>query len=247
MRNIWIVARRELGALFVQPIAYIFAIALILITGYLFTGQLANYALSAQFGGGPPPTVAPILGTFTFLMLFAGPAVTMRLLSEEQKSGTLELLMTLPLRDGQVILGKFLAAFIFYVVVVILTFMYPLALLRFGNPDVGPIVTAYLGVLLWGAALLAIGVFASSLTENQIVAFMVSFGIILLLFLIGNLSQFITASPQLERIFNELSISFHLNNFMSGLVTAADVLYYILVTAIALFAATRVLESRRWR
>jgi ABC-2 type transport system permease protein len=247
MRNVWIVARRELGALFVQPIAYIFAIALILITGYLFAGQLANYALSGQFGGGPPPTVDPIMRTFTFLMLFAGPAITMRLLSEEQKSGTMELLMTLPLKDGEVVLGKYLAAFVFYVVVVILTFMYPVALLRFGNPDIGPILTAYLGVFLWGAALLAIGVFASALTENQIVAFMVAFGIILLLFLTGLLATFFTASPQLENVFNELSLDSHLNNFMAGLVTAADVLYYVLITAIALFAAARVLESRRWQ
>jgi ABC-2 type transport system permease protein len=247
MRNIWIVARRELGSLFVQPIAYIFAIALILITGYLFAGQLANYALSSQFGGGPPPTVEPILRTFTFLMLFAGPAITMRLLSEEQKSGTMELLMTLPLKDGQVVLGKFLAAFIFYLVVVVLTFMYPLALLRFGNPDIGPILTAYLGVILWGAALLAIGTLASALTENQIVAFMVAFGVILVLFLTGLLASFFTASPQLETILNEVSLDNHLNNLMTGLLTAADVLYYILVAAIALFAATRVLESRRWR
>ena len=125
--------------------------------------------------------------------------------------------------------------------------MYPLALLRFGNPDIGPILSAYLGVVLWGAALLAIGILASALTENQIVAFMVAFGIILVLFLTGLLASFFTASPQLETIFNEASLNNHLNNFMVGLVTAADVIYYLLVAAIALFAATRVLESRRWR
>lgn len=250
MRNIWIVARRELGAFFVQPIAYVAAIALILVTGYLFTGYLVSISLAGQFGGNAAPSVAPILGSFNFLMLFVGPAITMRLLSEEQKSGTMELLMTLPLKDGEVVLGKFLAAFIFYAVVVALTFMYPIALLRFGNPDAGPIVTAYLGVLFYGAALLAIGVFASALTENQIVAFMVAFGIILILLLTGNLASFITAitaSPQLETIFNELSLNYHINSFMTGLVTATDVLYYVLLAAIALFAATRVLESRRWR
>jgi ABC-2 type transport system permease protein len=180
-------------------------------------------------------------------MLFAAPAITMRLLSEEQKSGTMELLMTLPLKDGEVVLGKFAASFVFYIVVTILTFMYPVALLRFGNPDIGPILTAYLGVILWGAALLAIGVLASALTENQIVAFMVAFGIILALFLTGLLASFFTASPQLETVFNEVSLNSHLNNFMTGLVTAADVLYYVLITAVALFAAARVLESRRWR
>ncbi|MCI0395803.1 MAG: ABC transporter permease [Chloroflexi bacterium] len=246
MRNIWIVARRELGAIFVQPIAYIFAIMLTLITGYLFSVQITNYVLQAGFGG-PPPTVDAILRTFTFLILFAGPAITMRLLSEEQKSGTLELLMTLPVRDGEVVIGKFLAALIFYLCMVALTLVYPLILLRFGNPDVGPILTSYLGVVLWGAAVLAIGTLASALSENQIVSFMVAFGILLILFLTSLVGSFFTTNARISTIFNELSLNDHLNNFMTGLVTAKDVLYYLAVIAVSLFAATRILESRRWR
>jgi ABC-2 type transport system permease protein len=248
MRNAWIVARRELGAIFVQPIAYVFAIMLSLITGLIFTFQIASYAQAGQFGQGPPPpTVGGIMGTFTFLLIFVVPAVTMRLLADEQRSGTLELLMTMPVRDGEVVIGKFLSAFIFFLAVTALTLVYPLVLIRFGNPDIGPILTTYLGVILWGAGLLAIGVLASALTENQIVAFMAAFGINLVLYLIAFLGRFVTTNPAAITVLSEMSFEAHLGNFLQGLVTATDVLYYLIVTAVALFAATRILESRRWR
>jgi ABC-2 type transport system permease protein len=248
MRNAWIIAQRELGAMFVSPIAYIFAAFLTLITGLIFTFQISDYILMSQFGqSGPPPTVGAILGTFTFLLIFAMPAITMRLLSEEQRSGTIELLMTLPVRDDEVVWGKFLAGFVFYLAVVALTLIYPLILITFGNPDLGPMVSAYLGTLLWGAGLLAIGILASALSENQIVAFMVAFGVNLFLYLIAFIGRFVTTNPTLSQILTELSFEGHLGSFMTGLITATDVLYYLLVTAVALFAAARVLESRRWR
>jgi ABC-2 type transport system permease protein len=248
MRNAWIIAQRELGAMFVSPIAYIFAAAMTLITGVIFVFQLSEYVLSSQFGqGGLPPTVGNILGTFTFLLIFAMPAITMRLLSEEQRSGTIELLMTLPVRDDEVVWGKFLAGFVFYLAVVALTLIYPLILIRFGNPDLGPIVSSYLGVLLWGAGLLAIGVLASALSENQIVAFMTAFGINLFLYLVAFFGRFVTTNPTVSLVLTELSFEGHLGNFLTGLIVATDVLYYLLVTAVALFAAARILESRRWR
>ncbi len=244
MRNAWIVARRELGAIFVQPIAYIFGIMIALITGLIFSAQISFPAFQ---GGGPPPTLGQIMTTFTFLAIFAAPAITMRLLSEEQQTGTIELLMTLPVRDIEVVLGKFLAAFLFYCAIVALTLIYPIILLRFGNPDIGPLLTSYLGVLLWGAALLGIGVMASAMSENQINAFMLAFGIILLLYLMTIPAQLFSLSPAVSTILGELSISNHFNTFLSGLITAKDVLYYLLVTAVSLFAAARILESRRWR
>jgi ABC-2 type transport system permease protein len=249
MRNAWIVAQRELGAMFVQPIAYAFAIILTLITGAVFAIQIAGYAQAAggQFGQAPPPTMGGILGFFAFLLVFAAPAITMRLLADEQRSGTLELLMTMPVRDGEVVLGKFLAAFIFFLAVTALTLIYPFVLIRFGNPDIGPILTAYLGVILWGAGLLAIGVLASALTENQIVAFITAFGINLVLYLIAFIGRFATTNPTATTVLSEMSFEIHLGNFLQGLVTATDVLYYLIVTAVAIFAATRILESRRWR
>ncbi|MGH2538581.1 MAG: ABC transporter permease [Candidatus Promineifilaceae bacterium] len=244
LRNIWIVARRELGAFFAQPIAYIVIIMVLLVTGYIFAGQLA---LASQPGADVRPTVVAILSSFAFLMLFASPAITMRLLSEEQKSGTMELLMTLPVRDGEVVLGKFLAAFLLYLILLLLTAVYPLVLLRFGNPDPGPLIGAYLGVILWGAALLAIGTMTSASTENQIVAFFLSFGISLILLLSGLAATLFASNPSLNTIFMELSFNDHLNAFLAGLVNAKDVLYYALIAAVSLFAAARMLESRRWR
>ncbi len=243
MRNVWIIARRELGAIFVQPIAYVFGIMITLITGLLFAAQISLPA----FQGGPPPTIANVLNTFTFLGIFAIPAVTMRLLSEEQQTGTIELLMTLPLRDMEVVVGKFLAGFIFYVSITALTIIYPVILLRFGNPDVGPILSSYLGVLLWGAALLGIGILGSVLSENQINAYMLAFGIILILYLVGFLGQLFALGPTASTVLGELAIEAHLTNFLNGLITAKDVLYYVVITAVSLFAAARILESRRWR
>jgi ABC-2 type transport system permease protein len=244
MRNAWIVARRELSAIFVQPIAYIFAIVVVGLTGLIFAAQLANVAFQPT---GAPVSLENVLGTFTFLFIFAAPAITMRLLSEEQRSGTMELLMTLPIRDGEVVLGKFIAAFLFYVAATALTLVYPVILFNFGNPDVGPILTSYLGVLLWGAGLLAIGLLASALSENQMVSFILGFGMILALYLAFIPARFFNASPAVGTIFTELSFEGHLPNFFTGLINANDVVYYLMVTAVFLFAAARVLESRRWR
>ena len=244
MRNAWIVAQRELGAIFVQPIAYIFAIVITVITGVIFVAQITS--LAVQPGSGPVG-VQNVMGTFTFLYIFAAPAITMRLLSEEQRSGTMELLMTLPVRDGEVIIGKFLAAFIFYIATTALTVIYPFILISFGNPDVGPILTAYLGVLLWGAGLLSIAIFASALTNNQLVAFILGFGLILALYLAFIPSLVFSDVTLVVNIFNELSFESHLGNFLNGLVLAKDVVYYVMITAIFLFASARVLESRRWR
>jgi ABC-2 type transport system permease protein len=171
----------------------------------------------------------------------------MRLLAEEQQTGTIEVLMTLPVTDLQVVLGKFLAAFLFYAMITALTLIYPVILLRFGNPDIGPMVSTYVGVLLWGAALLGVGVLASAASDNQINAFIIAFGIILLLYLTLIPAQLFTVGPTVGAILNEISLQPHLNNFLDGLLTAKDVLYFLVVTAISLFAAARILESRRWR
>lgn len=244
MRNAWYVARRELGAIFVQPIAYIFAIMMTLITGLIFAAQISFPTLE---GSGPPPTLNQILNTFSFLAIFGVPAVTMRLLSEEQQTGTIELLMTLPIRDIEVVVGKFLASFIFYAAVVALTLVYPVILLRFGNPDVGPLISSYVGVLLWGASLLGIGTMASAMSENQINAFMLAFGLILFLYLTMIPADLFAVEPPISTILSEMSLQSHLNGFLNGLVTAKDVLYYLIITAVSIFAAARILESRRWR
>lgn len=244
MRNIWNVARRELGAIFVQPIAYIFAIAIVGITGFIFGSQIAQMVQAPGFA---PVDVSQALQLYIFLLLFVSPAITMRLISEEQRSGTLELLMTLPIRDGEVVIGKWLAAFIFYLATTALTLIYPFILIRFGNPDLGVLWTSYLATILAGAALLGIGILASAMTQSQIVAFFISFFIILLLYLAVIPGQFFQLNQTLSTIFDELSFNNHLNQLFSGLVVVKDVLYFVGLTAVSLFAATRILESRRWR
>jgi ABC-2 type transport system permease protein len=244
MHNIWQIARRELGAIFVQPLAYIFGVIIIALTGYIFASEL--FFLASQ-AGSMPINVQSVLGLYTFLYLFAMPALTMRLLSEEQRSGTMELLMTLPIRDGEVVLGKFLAGFIFYLATTALTLVFPAILFMFGNPDPGPIWTAYLGVILYGAALLGIGILASALSENQIVAFILALGLTLVLYLLVIPAQSFSLGDTAVTILNELSLANHQDNFFRGLIVVKDIVYYLAVTAITLFAATRVLESRRWR
>lgn len=244
MSNIWTIARRELGAIFVQPLAYIFGVIIIALTGYIFASEL--FFLASQ-PGSLPIDVQNVLGLYTFLFLFAMPALTMRLLSEEQRSGTMELLMTLPLRDGEVVLGKFLAGFIFYLATTALTLVFPAILFAFGNPDPGPIWSAYLGVILYGAALLGIGILASALSENQMVAFILALGITLVLYLLVIPAQSFALGETAVTILNEMAFSNHQDNFFRGLIVAKDVVYFVVVTAVSLFAATRVLESRRWR
>lgn len=244
MRNIWFIARRELGAIFTQPIAYIFAIAILFIVGLVFSAQVGQMVFQP---GSAPVDVSQALSLYSFLFIFVAPAVTMRLLSEEQRSGTMELLMTLPIRDGDVVLGKFLAAFIFYLATTALTLVYPLVLINFGNPDLGVLWTSYLGVILAGAALIAIGILASAITDSQLVAFFIAFAIILTLYLALIPATFFELGPLFTTVFEELSFEGHQGNFYRGLILAKDVAYYVGVTAVSLFAAARVLESRRWR
>lgn len=243
MQNVWIIARRELGAIFVQPIAYVFIAAMTLVTGLIFGQQIAFLAS----GQGGTPNVADSLSTFAFLGVFAVPAVTMRLVSEERQSGTVELLMTMPVTDGQVIFGKFLAALLMWIASLALTLIYPFVLLRFGNPDVGPILTTYLLMILWGSALISIGVFTSTVFTNQINAFMLAFALILIFYLLGFLSNLPSLPVNISTIMRELSLVTHQETFFTGVLTAKDILYYVLITGVFLFAAARFFESRRWR
>src|SRR5918912_272449 len=162
------IARRELGALFVSPIAYVVAAAFLALSGYLFSILLIT---SSQ------ATMTSLFQNVSFILLFVAPLLTMRLLADEQKQGTLELLLTAPVRDWEVVLGKFLAALALFGTILLCTLYYPLLIWRFGgNPDPGPILTGYLGMLLLAGAMFAIGTLASSLTENQIVAAVLAFG-----------------------------------------------------------------------
>jgi ABC-2 type transport system permease protein len=247
MRNILTIARRELTSLFTQPIAYIVAFVLISLSGLIFTQGLTGYIQLSQTGQPvTPPTVAGVLGFFTFSALFVAPALTMRTIAEERRTGTLELLLTLPVRDEEVILGKFLGLWSYFLLILALTLIYPLVLLRFGNPDIGPMLTIYLGVILAVGAMLAIGIFTSTLTSNQLVAYILGFGLIFFFYLIALLNQTLVTNATVGEILRQLSYPDHLIPFAEGVLRVVDLLYFVGLMAVFLFTAVRVLESQRW-
>jgi len=235
MRNTLTIAQRELYAYFVSPIAYVVTAAFLVIGGYLFS-LILYFSRQA--------TMRFIFGNLGFILLLIAPMITMRLLAEEHRSGTIELLLTSPVRDWEVVLGKFLACFILFLAIVALTLVYPLVLFIFGNPDRGPILTGYLSLLLTGGAYLSVGLFTSSLSRNQIVAAVLGIVLLLVLWLADAAGSFVGGT--LNSILSYLSLSTHSNDMMRGVIDTKDVIYYLSFIAAFLFLTVRSLESRRW-
>jgi len=238
MKNVYYIARRELSAYFVSPIAYVISAIYLAVMGGLF-GFILYYSHEA--------TMRYVLlhGVSILFLVLVTQVITMRLLADERRLGTFELLLTSPVRDWEVIAGKYLASFGLFFLMVLLTGYLPLLLIRIGNPDIGVMLSGYLGYLLLGAALLSIGVFASSLTQSQIVAAILGIGITLLLWLSGALGDFVGGS--LKGFFSYLPIFDHYMDFVRGVIDTKDIVYYLSVVALFLFLSTRVVESRRWK
>jgi ABC-2 type transport system permease protein len=230
------ISRRELRTYFNSPVAYIVVTVFCVLTGYLFFTQLF---LEKQ---------ADLRGFFNIMPLmfmFMIPAITMRLLADEKATGTLELLITMPVRDWEVVVGKFLAAMGLLVTALALTLVFAITVRILGPLDRGPAIGGYLGLLLMGGAYVAIGVMASSFTRNSIVSFIVAFAISFALYLLGRLTQFLPEG--LQRLVAFLSIDGHFDNIGRGVVDTRDVIYYFSVIGVSLLLATLSLESRRWR
>jgi ABC-2 type transport system permease protein len=255
MKGVWAVIRKELTVYFSTPIFYILGFFFLLLGGYFFYSNTVYYSL-LSFQGGQNPQVAavlnphqmvfrPLFGTLAIVFLMMVPLLTMRLLAEEKRSGTAELLFTYPLTDWAVILGKFWAALLIYAVLLLITLIYAAAFAAFASLDWGPILSSYLGLLLLGGACLSLGLFASSLTENQIIAAMAAFALLLLFWLIG-WQQELGASG-LGRVFAALSMLEHFENFIRGVIDTRDLVYYASFIFFFLFLTKRQLESRRWR
>lgn len=244
MRNIWTIAKREFNLYFVSPAAYVVAFVFLIVLGIIFYGQLAGSLLY----GGAPQVTQWIFGPFVTLLLFLTPGITMRLLAEEQRAGTMELLLTAPLREWELVIGKWLAAFAFMALMTFLTVVYFVIVNAYTSPglDRGAVLAAYAGFLLMTSTMLAIGVFTSSLFTNQIAAFFATMGVSLVLWLVGFLFQ--NATGAIYDVVNYIDISGHFyNNFYTGVVDLADVTYFVSLAALFLFLTTRVVESRRWR
>ncbi|MGM0599125.1 MAG: ABC transporter permease [Candidatus Rifleibacteriota bacterium] len=235
--KIFAVMKKELQSFFFSPIAYIVFASFLLIVGYLFWVVLVTSKMAS---------LEPLLYNASFVLLLASPVMTMRLISEERKSRTMELLLTSPISPFEIITGKFLACLILYLVLIILTFQYPFILAQYANDfDLGPVYSGYFGLILLSAAFISIGLFASSLSENQVVAAMLSFGGMLLFWIFG------WAEHAFDNAFGEilgsLSIFDRYSDFLRGVIDSGNVVFFIVFTFIWLFLATRVLESERWR
>lgn len=236
MQNTLAIWRREMGAYFNSPVAYIVVTVFLVAAGYLYFAQVffAGEASMRDFFG-----ISPLL------FLFFGPAITMRLLAEEKRTGTLELLITMPIKDWEVVLGKYLAAVGLLATAIGLTLAYPLTLSLWGDFDWGTIAGGYLGLLLMGGSYLAIGVMASSWTQNQVVAFILAFAISFALYLSGKLLQLMPAS--LAPIIEYISLDAHFANIAKGVVDTRDLVYYLTLIGGCLFLSAQSLDSRRWR
>jgi len=259
MRNFLAIYTKELRSYFVSPVAYVIAGVFLFLSGYLFRNILMQFnywclqfSQRQQFAQAGMPNlnlnemvVTQFFAVMDFIWLMVVPMLTMRLFAEEKKSGTIELLMTSPISTTQILLGKFFAALSLYTAIVALTIVYCLILEVYGDPDWGPIWSAYLGYLLLGGTFIGVGILASSVTENQIVAVLLAFGALLLLWLIDWSASF--AGPTAAKILSYLSIIQHLQDFQRGVIDTGDVVFYLSFIFFTLFLTTRVLESRRWR
>lgn len=239
MRNISAIMMRELLSLFCSPIGYV------VIAGFLLTTGVLVWATDS-FAPGKPANLRGVFQYTPFLLTIIIPAISMRTLSEEYRSGTIETLMTAPVSDTQLVLGKFLAALVFYVVMLAGTVIYLVLMEIFGTPEWGASFAAYFGLLLMGSAFLAFGVFTSSLSRNQIVAWMAG-AIPLLLFIV--MAYFLVGKTEgwLRRVLQRLNIMERFQEFTRGLVGTDSVVFFLGMTALWLFLTVKVVESRRWR
>ena len=235
MRNTTTIALKEFKFYLTSPMAYVVTGIFLVLTGFFFSISSATYSRTS---------IAGFLGIGSILLLLLASVLTMRLLAEERKMGTLELLLTAPVRDSEVIAGKFLGSLGILTVMLVLTFYYPLLLMWFGDPDMGPITTGYLGLFLLGGVSLAVGLFASSLTSNQLVAAVVAGGILGALWFLGSAADLLPGA--LGEVFNFLSISYYFPDFMRGVIDTRGIIYYLSITVLFLFLAIRSLESSRW-
>jgi ABC-2 type transport system permease protein len=237
MRTVQAVAWKEIQIYFSSPTAYIVGMIFMALAGFFFVRDLGD-----PF---PEASLSPFFQGATIILVLMGPILTMRLMAEEQKMGTIELLLTSPVRDWEVVIGKYIASLVFYLATLALTLYYVILLVTFADPDPGPIYAGYLGLVLYGAAILAIGLLTSTLTNNQIVAAVVAMGILLVLYFADAAST--TLGSTASSIIGEVGIKSHFDDFDRGVIDTKHVMYYLAFIAFFLFLTIRALESRRWR
>jgi ABC-2 type transport system permease protein len=252
MRNILAIADKELRSYFASPIAYIIIGLFALLFGWFFFVYLSVFvqrSSQAMMGGGTPNINQDMIrGVFlnsAVIILFVMPMITMRTYSEEKRSGTIELLLTSPVTDFQIIMGKFLGALGLYAAMLLVTMLYIGVLFVYGNPEWRPIATGYLGLLLMGGCFLSVGLFISSVTKNQIVAGFLTFAVFLMLWVINWMAD--QSGPIMGAVLKYLSITDHFDDFARGIVDTKHVIYYVTFITFGLFLTAKSVDMERWR
>ncbi len=235
MNHILTIGGRQFRSYFNGPVAYIVICIVMLALGFFFWNTFFLYGRAST---------REMFRWLSLILVFALPALTMGLLAEEKRTGTIELLITMPVTDAQVILGKFIGVFGLYAVILVLTLAYPISVSTLGNLDWGPVWSGYLGLLLQGSAILAIGLMASSWTDNQLIALFVALTLSVFFWV---LDKFLALLPtNAASALEWLSFDYHFQSMARGVVDLRDVLFFFSVTIFALALAFRALESRRW-
>ncbi|MBI5115936.1 ABC transporter permease [Candidatus Poribacteria bacterium] len=257
MRNILTLTQRELRSYFQSPIAYAVITVFLVVTGVIFWLRFSFfYQYSLEVSRNPymmqqyeinvtEQVLEPIFYTISFLSLFVIPMLTMRSFSEDKKSGAIELLLTYPVRDIEVALSKLLACFIVYACMIALTLLYPALTAKLSNPETASVVMGYVGLLLSGAAFVSVGMFISSMTENQIIAVATSYGLLLLFWLLGATED--SVPPPYNTVLTDLSLFNHMENFARGVLNTRDLVYYLNFVILFMFLTLRSLEVTKWK
>lgn len=255
MRSIWVIAKKELKTFLYSPIAYILTAFFLLVSGFFFynilawaneqTMRLMQQGYPADYVNVNQMLFQPFFSNMVVVLMFLLPLLTMRLFADEKRMRTEELLFTAPLRTGAVILGKFMAALIVYAAILALTGTFSLFVFAWGTPQLAPVLIAYLGLFLMGATFIAIGLLASSLTENQAIAAVIAFSSILLVWVIAWVGE--SAGASWRGVLTYLSFFEHFQNMIRGVIDTQDVVYYVSFTFMCLYLTYSIFEFRKWR
>jgi len=238
MQNINAIFKKEIRSYFNSPIAYIFITFFLAISSWIFFGSFFIYNQAEM---------RSFFGLMPWMFLFFIPAVTMKLWAEEKQLGTAEILMTLPIRDHEVVIGKFLASLGLLAITALFSLCIPISVIYLGNADGGTLICGYLGLLLMGGAYLAIGLFTSTLTKNQIIAFILGISVCFVLWIIGESFVLSRTPGWLFPIFSYLGLGTHYSSILRGVIDTRDIIYYLSIIGFFLYLSTLSVESRKWR
>ncbi|HEY5270261.1 MAG TPA: ABC transporter permease [Anaerolineales bacterium] len=248
MRNIWTIARREYKLYFTSPIAYIAALLTLLTVGIYFV-VIIYYTVNNSYYSNTAPGIDIVIGPLATVFLFAVPALTMRLLADEQRMGTLELLLTTPIKEGELVVGKWLGAFLFMLSIIAVTLVYPIVLNKLTTPgiDQGVMLSGYIAIILLTAVFLAIGTAMSSFFNNQFAAFFATLAVLIVFWWLIRLPTYIIQNESINNILNYLDLNGRFNSMLAGTMSLSDIIYPISLTALGLFLSAAAVEIRRWR